>query len=201
LAVDRYLGVVTTDERVATSLDIERGFYLRTFRAGGWPGIWRMLRHIRPQSTDVLLDIGCGAGRVVCLAGRMHWRRVIGLDISPEFARLAKQNVASLRARRTEVEIIQTDAAQFLVPDDVTVVFLYNPFRGDVMRETLSRILESVDRTPRRVRILYGNPHEHQVFLDLARFQPTERIRLGWRPGEEWARSLIVQVYEVEPGT
>ena len=81
----------------------------------------------------------------------MPWRGIIGLDISPEFARLAQENASNLRGRRTEVTIVQTDATQFVVPDEVTIVFLYNPFRGDPMRQTLSRVLESVDREPRRV--------------------------------------------------
>lgn len=197
--VDRHLGIVTTDERVAARLAIDQAVYLGTFRAGGWTGLWRMLRRIDPQNTDVLLDVGCGAGRVVCVAARLRWRRVIGLDVSPQFARLAEQNAASLRGRRTEITIVEADATRFYVPDDVTVVSLYNPFRGELMRETLKRILESADRAPRRLRILYGNPHEHELFLEMKRFRPTGRLRVGWRPSEDWARSLMVQTYEVEP--
>lgn len=196
---DRHFDIVTTDERVASQLAIDQADFLRTFRALGWTGIWRMLRRIDPHDSDVLLDVGCGAGRVVCLAARLRWHRVIGLDVSPQFAQLAAQNAASMRWRRTEITIIQADATRFSVPDDVTVVVLYNPFRGEIMRETLERILESADRVPRRLRILYGNPHEHELFLEKERFRPTERLRLGWRPGEDWARNLMVQTYEVEP--
>ena len=197
-AVDHRLNIVTTDETVADATGVDRSVYLGTYRALGWTGISRMLRHLRVQSTDVLLDIGCGAGRVVCVAARSPLKRVIGIDRAPEFIQLARRNAAAVRGKRAEIEIAEVDATQFVVPDDVTIVVFFNPFQGEVMRETMNRLLASVDRTPRRVRLVYGNPKEHSLLMEMKRFRLEDRLCLGWRPKEEWKRSQIINIYEVE---
>ena len=77
---------------------------------------------IGPQ--DVLVDVGCGKGRVI------NWwldqglrNRMVGLEIDPA--------VASATARRLSafgnVMIIHDDATTG-VPDDATLLYMYNPF-------------------------------------------------------------------------
>lgn len=198
-AVDRRLGIVTTDETVADATGVDRALYLTTHRALAWVGVARVFRRLGVQPDDVLLDIGCGAGRVACFGARTRMKRVIGIELAPAFARLARQNAGSVRGRRAELVIAEADATQFAVPDDVTIVFFFNPFQGEVMRAAIKLILESVDREPRRVRFVYGNPVEHSLLVELQRFRLENRLCLGWRPSEEWKRNQMVHIYEIEP--
>jgi SAM-dependent methyltransferase len=195
--VDRRLGVETIDESVAKSLGVDVEHFRGTQRSLGWSGTWRVLRHVSRTANDTFLDIGCGAGRVVCGAARFGFRRVVGVDIDPRMTALARRNAARLRGRRCEIEIVQADATTFRIPDDVTIVFLYNPVRGEPLSATLHRLIESVDRAPRSVQIVYANPVEHDRIMSLGRFQPTSRISLGWRPGKDWTRSQAVQFYQI----
>src|SRR5207253_454119 len=41
---------------------------------------------------DVLIDIGCGMGRVLCVFARMRLKKCIGIEFSEELARIAKRN-------------------------------------------------------------------------------------------------------------
>lgn len=198
-AVDRRAGIVTTDEAVAAHLRRDVAVYRRTWRALGWSGVARLLRKLAPSPDDVLLDIGCGAGRILCAAARQPFRRVVGVELDPEFAALASSNIERLRGRRCPGEVVETDATTYVVPDDVTIVFLYNPFRGETLDRTLEQVLASYDRVPRRVRLVYANPVEDERVLAGGRFRPTDELRLSWRPGGEWARSQRVAFYEVQP--
>ena len=66
--------------------------------------------------------------------------------------------------------------------------------------EHLGRLLASVDQAPRRVRIVYFNPVEHESLVATGRVSLVKRVR-GMRPGPEWSRSNTTHVYEVSlPG-
>src|SRR5712691_8267724 len=96
-AFDGYLGVSTTDEDVADRLGIDHDVFRRTLRAFGWTSCWRLLRRLPSGHTQVFLDMGCGSGRMICAAARRHYQKVIGIEQSPELAKLARENIARLR--------------------------------------------------------------------------------------------------------
>lgn len=197
--VDRYLGITTTDEDVANRFGYEIGAFRRKSRALGWTSCFRILRQLPSSPDDVFLDLGCGAGRMTCTAARQRYARVIGIDIAPEFATLARENVATLRRPHARCEIVQADAATYTVPDDVTVIFLYNPFQGAILESALGRVIESYDRRPREIVVAYANPVEHERVSAGSRLRPLHRLQLAWRPTEEWRRTQAVQLYEVGP--
>lgn len=197
-AIDRALGVVTTDEKVALALGLDIQLFRRTWRSLGWLGTWRLLRRLDARPGEVLLDIGCGAGRVVVGAMGRPFGRVIGIEIDPAFAELATRNVAHRRRPRTRGEIVVADATQYEIPTDVTVVYLYNPFQGDVFARTLDRIIDSHAAAPRELRLVYANPVEHDLVLATGACTLADGFRLAWRPGRSWARTQQINVYRVD---
>jgi len=196
---DLRLGVTTTDEAVAKALGRDIWEYRRTWRALGWTGVWRLLHCLDLDRSDVLVDVGCGCGRVVCGAARRRVRRVIGIEIDPELARLAEANLRRLRGKQCPAEVAEVDATAYSLPEDATIVFLYNPFRGAVLDAVLDRIIASYDRSVRRLRLVYANPVEADRLERTGRVQLVDRRRLSWRPGRAWARSQMILVYEVVP--
>jgi predicted RNA methylase len=163
------------------------------------------LRRILPRKEvtdqDVFLDLGSGKGRVV-LQAALHYpfSRVYGVELSEELHRIAERNLEHNRERLAgrDVVLVCADALEYKIPDEVTVVFLYNPFGGEVFETVVDALLESVDRCPRRLRIVYGNPREEAALLRTGRIRRT-RARRGWRPNREWSRSNSYHLYEVVP--
>jgi SAM-dependent methyltransferase len=196
-AIDRRLGIVTTDEVVADAVGAEIGPFRLTQRALGWRGAFRLVPRLGLGRDDVILDVGCGAGRVACVAARSPLSRVLGIDLDPRMVALATSNAARVRGRRCPIEIVEADATRFEVPDDVTCVVIYNPFGGEALETALRLVLDSMDRRERRMRLVYGNPKEHRLVMGLGRFLPSGSLSLGWRPSREWARTQRVQFYEV----
>lgn len=198
-SIDSYLRVVTSDECVARQFGMgsDIGYALRAF---GWTNCWRVLRYLPAGPSEVLLDLGCGAGRMVCAAARMPYARVIGVDLSPKFVDLARRNVATLQKRSAPCEIVCEDATAYKIPKDVTVVFMYNPFNGAILDAALERVMESYDQFPRNLTIAYANPMDHSRISRSSRLNPTCRLQLAWRPSAEWRRTQSVQFYEVGSG-
>ena len=112
---------------------------------------------------------------------------------------LAERNARRLRRYAVRPEIVRADAAKYRVPDDITVVLLYNPFGSEVLKPALTRVLESFDRAPRRMQLAYANPREPELIASMPRYRTADKISLSWRPGTEWHRTKMVQFYEVEP--
>jgi SAM-dependent methyltransferase len=136
------------------------------------------------KPNEVFIDYGSGLGRVVVLAAMMPFRRVIGVEISPLLVERARDNLARCQGklRCKNVEIINTDAAMFDVPDDTTTFFFNNPFAGTILRSVLVKIYESYRQRPRTIKLLCYLPpisaFEDQV-CQFGYFQLVARLGLA----------------------
>ena len=114
-------------------------------------------------------DIGAGKGRVVYQAARRYGlKRVIGVELSPALAEEARTNLERHRAAAalsTTFHIVTGDALAWEVPDDVTIAYMFRPFTGATFRGVVDNLIASYDRSPRRLRILYVNPEEHDTLM------------------------------------
>lgn len=176
----RTVGLQTAERRDLAELgfdDDELTFY----EAAEWGLLRRALPRNEVAPDDVLLDIGCGLGRVLLVASRYPFRRIIGVELASELAETARQNLR--RARADHVEVVVADATAWPVPDDVTIVFMNNPFTGQTFSRVLDQILASIDRRRRTVRLLYRNPLEQERVLATGRAREVGRTYGGprWR--------------------
>jgi len=114
------------------------------------------------EGQDVFLDYGCGKGRALIMAARLPFREVIGVDVSPRMCVAAQENIgrAATRLRCTKVRIYPGDAADFAMPDEVSVIYFYNPFFGSILAAVLDRIEKSLRRRSRQITLIYFNDYE-----------------------------------------
>jgi SAM-dependent methyltransferase len=159
-----------------------------------------MLRPGEVGPGDVFLDLGSGKGRVVLLASRYPFARVIGVEISEVLTAVARRNLGADRHRRRcgSVELVTADALDYPIPDEVTVVYMYNPVRGATFDAVIAALIASVDRSPRQVRLIYLNPQEHDRLLTTGRFRLVRtagRLRLR---RDEGARAYLRR-YVLDP--
>ena len=154
--------------------------------ASHWGFLRRALRRCEVGPTDVFLDIGSGKGRIVWQAARHPFRRVIGVEISPELNEVARGNIERNRDRLVcdEIEFATADAASYRIPDDVTFIYLYNPFKGELFRRVLGNITESLDRNPRDLTLIYANPELDDDVTATGRFERIHVLK-GLRPDSD----------------
>lgn len=169
------------------------------------PSPWRELKKVLPASEvgpdDVFIDLGCGMGRAVLLAARYPIKRAIGVELSADLTKIAQANLDSAREHLAarEVEFIQADVLEYELPDDVTIVYLYNPFTGEIFARALEQILASLDRRPRRMRIIYRHALEHDQIMatgraeQVGRYEPRSLLRRE--------AGAATNVYELKPAS
>jgi SAM-dependent methyltransferase len=199
--LERRLGIETARWTPLTELGLAH-----PERVSYEPSAWSTLRRILPPASvthdDVFLDFGSGMGRVVFQAARYPFRRVIGVELAEQLHEVARANIEGNRDRLlcSEVELVCADALDYQVPDDVTVAYFYNPFRGATFAGVMDNLLASVDRQPRSLRVIYRTPEEHAYLLATGRFRVLRALK-GRRPGREWSRTSSTILYEVLPSS
>jgi len=120
---------------------------------------WLYLRPTRLLGSDVVYDIGCGAGRLLFVASLCGVKRCVGLELSKRLSELARTNASKLRLPHATVEIRQADASKedYL---DGTVFLMCNPFGAHTLETVLDRIRDSLVSNPRKIRMMYIHPEE-----------------------------------------
>lgn len=131
---------------------------------------------------DVVVDLGCGKGRVVCIAARYEIKSAVGVEIDPPLCAAAQANGQRLRLRRAPVGFACQSAVDFNY-DEASVVVMFHPFGADTMRAVLDRWAESLARRPRKFRVVYGNP----LLSPMLAARSWLRLYECWEPGA-WSR-------------
>lgn len=142
-------------------IDLELGPSRHEYEGTDYRLLSQMFSLVRELEEGVVfLDYGCGKGRAVVLAAMRPFQKVIGVELDDGMLDLARRNIARLqkRMRCPNVSLVNADATQFDVPDDVNVVFMFNPFGGEVRQAVIHRIEASLHRLPRRITIFFLYP-------------------------------------------
>lgn len=155
---DPWFGVTTHGvvpiERVAPGQDD-----LRDSMPIGYDAVFAALRGlpVRPEECG-FLDYGCGKGRACVAAAALGFRSVTGVELSEELAATARRNLETMRWRKSRrVQVVVGDARRYEVPDDISVIYLFHPFVGEVLRRVIGQIRASRLRAPRPLHIVYFN--------------------------------------------
>jgi SAM-dependent methyltransferase len=118
-----------------------------------------MLNHVGIEHRQfTFVDLGCGKGRVLLIGSEYPFRRVLGVEISPELAAIARVNIERYQpaARRCrDIEVLTADATRVDFPDGPLLIHMYHPFEPTVTTAVLSNLQRSLEASPRRVVIAY----------------------------------------------
>jgi SAM-dependent methyltransferase len=123
----------------------------------------KLFRLIEPLLPDnrVLLDLGCGKGRVLLVSSEFRFDSVRGVEFAQELCEIARRNWAVFRRAngpKPACEVIEADVTLYPLRHDETVFFMGNPFDDVILQKVLDNIVASVRSHPRKVLIIYSNP-------------------------------------------
>ena len=150
---------------------------------------------------DVVLDYGCGKGRVGFFLGYRAKAATIGIEYDEHIYKDAVEN------RRTAISRIKPDfvlarAEEYEVPEAVSRCYFFNPFSVEILSKVMARILESWYETPRDLYLFFYYPSDEFIaylmtveeleFYDeiecddlFPGYDERERILIFWLPGFE----------------
>jgi len=168
-ALDRRYGLNTRGRRKIAAETLDRGEHRDgvDFESTPPPSWRRVLRALPLDDPGAFtfVDLGCGKGFVLALAALHGFGRVVGVELDPDLAQKAQANAQVLSERTSrEVEVIEGDATSFDLPTEPSVIYLYNPFGPQTMRDVVRRVDRSLAQQPRPLFVAYVNPLHHHVW-------------------------------------
>lgn len=117
------------------------------------------------RKKNVLIDYGCGKGRVSLFLSYQTRCRSIGVEYDDRIYADAESNRQNgVSGRRTE--FLKQGAEDFKVPSDADRMVFFNPFSVEILRKVMARVIESYYENPREIMLFFYYPSdEYMSFL------------------------------------
>lgn len=111
---------------------------------------------------DVLLDYGCGKGRVDFFLSYQSRAKTIGIEYDERIYNGALENKkTAVSANR--VNFFMVNAEKYEVPIEVNRCYFFNPFSVELLRKVMVRILDSYYKEPRELLLFFYYPSEEYI--------------------------------------
>jgi SAM-dependent methyltransferase len=127
---------------------------------------WRRTRGAARLEDFTFVDVGAGMGRAVLLAAELPFKAVVGVELHPGLAAIARKNLTVWRKigrARAPMKITCVDAVEFEWPAGPCLAFLFNPFGAAVMRRMLKGLAQSFKGRGEALDLLYVNNEQEWV--------------------------------------
>ena len=152
---------------------------------------------------DVVLDYGCGKGRVDFFLSHRTKAGTIGIEYDEHIYRGAINNLKNT-VSRVKPRFVLENAEHYTIPPEVNRCYFFNPFSVEILHKVMARIIESYYDDPREILLFFYYPSDEFVAYlmtvdELEFFDEIECDDLvpGSDPRE---RILIFQLPEYEIG-
>ena len=114
------------------------------------------------RKKDVVLDYGCGKGRVDFFLSYQTRAKAIGIEYDERIYKGAVENQkAAVSGARTEFVLAR--AEEYVVPLEVNACYFFNPFSVELLRKVMARIMESYYDNPRKMLLFFYYPSEEYI--------------------------------------
>jgi SAM-dependent methyltransferase len=133
------------------------------------------------------IDIGCGMGRGMLVAAAFPFKSVSGIDISIRLTQRARENIAIYNQNHTQappLHIIDGDACTLPCAGGNLVLFLYNPFGGEMMDALLQSLEERLEQDVTHAFLIYQNPVWGDVLDDSPSLERWAALQMRCLPEE-----------------
>lgn len=111
---------------------------------------------------NVLLDYGCGKGRVDFYLSYQTRCRTLGIEYAPRmYERALSNQQTAVSGRRASFVLV--NAEQYPVPAEVDRCYFFNPFSVEILQKVMARILDSYYENPRNIQLYFYYPSDEYV--------------------------------------
>ena len=115
---------------------------------------------------DKMIDYGCGKGRVSFYLAYSRKVRMIGVEYDERLYNSALENKSKCISSN-RVEFVYENASEYIVEDDTTGAYFFNPFNVDILKDVINNIKNSLLISKREFKLFFYYPSkEYLEFLN-----------------------------------
>ena len=111
---------------------------------------------------DVVLDYGCGKGRVGFFLAYRTKVKTIGIEYDERIHQGALENLKTT-VSRIKPDFVLTRAEEYVVPPEVNRCYFFNPFSVEILHKVMARIMESWYDSPREIFLFFYYPADAYI--------------------------------------
>ena len=111
---------------------------------------------------DVVIDYGCGKGRVGFFLSHRTQAKVIGIEYDDRIYNDAIENRKTAIAK-VKADFVLTKAEEYAVPANVNRCYFFNPFSREILHKVMARIIASYYENPRDIFLLFYYPSDEFI--------------------------------------
>jgi SAM-dependent methyltransferase len=112
------------------------------------------------KENDVVLDYGCGKGRVGFFLSFRTGAKTIGIEYDDQIYQTALENK---KTAISKADFVLARAETYAVPENVTGCYFFNPFSVELLRSVMARIIESYYTAPREMLLFFYYPSDEYM--------------------------------------
>ena len=154
----------------------------------------RLAQSGRIRKKQVLLDYGCGKGRVDFFLAYQAGCRSIGIEYDDRIYEKAVENQkAAVSSGRVRME--QANAEMFPVPPEVDRIYFFNPFSVEILQKVMNRILDSYYEQMRPIQLFFYYPSDEYLsyLMTVDELMFEDEIECGdLFPGEDQRERIVI---------
>ena len=113
-------------------------------------------------SDTVVLDYGCGKGRVGFFLSDRTRAKTIGIEYDSRIYQGALENQRTAGSG-VKADFVLSRAEEYAVPPEVDRCYFFNPFSVEILRKVMARILESYYDDPRELFLFFYYPADEYL--------------------------------------
>ena len=114
------------------------------------------------RKKDVVLDYGCGKGRVEFFLSYQTKANTIGIEYDERIYQSAIENQNTFISR-AKTDFVLARAEEYEVPPEVNRFYFFNPFSVELLRKVMARIIDSYYAQPRELLLFFYYPSEEYI--------------------------------------
>ena len=111
---------------------------------------------------DVVLDYGCGKGRVDFFLSYQTKAKTIGIEYDERIYQSALDN-QQIAVSGAKTEFVLAKAEEYAVTSEVNRYYFFNPFSVELLQKVMARIIESYYVKPREMFLFFYYPSEEYI--------------------------------------
>lgn len=114
----------------------------------------------------VFVDFGSGKGRALLMASEFPFKKITGIEFSPQLNKTAKENIARYNSpsqKCKQIEAVRMDFTQYFLPNEPLVLFFFDPCEPVVFEQVLANVRQSWQKNPRQMYLIYVAPTDELI--------------------------------------
>lgn len=139
-------------------------YYCHRYEPTPYAVLDTLFSYYKPSPQDVLVDYGCGLGRLNFYAEKLFSICSTGVEYSFPYYQRAQNNLQTYNGNKDNIRFVHCRAEDYIVSSEETLFYFFNPFSIEIFRSVVNRILYSQQENPRKIMVILYYPEDEILF-------------------------------------